>query len=249
MHFFSFEEFLDLLFPYNHCLLCGDLILAQDVAQGIKFCRICQQKLSAYICCPNCAAFVPKAESEPEAILHRQFCKNCLVDGIQGMTAAAPYARSVRRALLRLKYKGQRRVARPLGQEIAKAWQRTGWLADVILPVPLHDTRLKQRGYNQCELLAAECGRILGLQVLDKALLRVKETTVQNQLNPTEREQNVNLAFACGPEAKLLAGKRLILLDDIITTGSTMRACAAALQTANPAAIYGLAAAGKLMRE
>lgn len=249
LRFINLEEFLDLLFPYNHCLLCGNLIPAQDVAKEIKFCRICQQKLTGYICCPNCAVFVPEAEFHPEAALHHHFCKACLPDAIQGMTAAAPYARNVREALLRLKYKGKRRVARPLGQETAKAWLRTGWQADVILPVPLHEAKLKQRGYNQCELLAAECGRILGLPVLTQALLRVKETAVQNQLNPTEREQNVSSAFAGGPEAEQLGGKKLILLDDIITTGSTMRACAAALQNFKPAVIYGLAVAGKLMRD
>ena len=249
MRFINFEEFLDLLFPYNHCLLCGNLILAQDVAKEIKFCRICQQKLSTYICCPNCAVFVPKAKFKPDDFSPHQYCKDCEPDGLQGMTAAAPYARKVREALLRLKYKGRRRAARPLGQEMAKAWQRTGWLADAILPVPLHKNKQKQRGYNQCELLAVECGRILGLPVLTQALIREKETTVQNKLNPNERELNVSSAFVCGPEAAQLTGKRLILLDDIITTGSTMRACVAALQKVKPAAIYGLAVASKLMRE
>ena len=79
-------------------------------------------------------------------------------------------------------------------------------------------------------------------------LFRSKATEVQNKLNAEERKSNVESAFACEDGIEQLAGKNIILLDDIITTGSTMRACAVALQSARPAAIYGLAVAGKLLQ-
>ena len=242
------DDVIELIWPPNHCLLCCGLIPATDLLLGVGLCQHCRHDLAAYNCCPNCATFIHSNATPEQLALHHRFCHSSQVQGIAAFNALAPYAGQMRQNLLQLKYHGQRRLAKPLGQEIARAWQHTGWPADVIIPVPLHAEKMKQRGYNQCDLLSKACGEVLNLPVLSNVLQRVKATEVQNKLNAEERKSNVESAFACEDGIEQLAGKNIILLDDIITTGSTMRACAVALQSARPAAIYGLAVAGKLLQ-
>lgn len=247
--FYEFaDKLIELIWPSNHCLLCNRLIPATDLLQGAGFCPQCRQDLAAFFCCPNCAAFCSPELTAGQKLWHEQFCHSPKPFGISGFVAVAPYGGQLRQQLLQLKYHNQRRLAKPLGAELARSWQQTGWPADFIIPVPLHAEKLKQRGYNQCDLLAKACGELLDLPVLSNALLRVRETAVQNNLSAAERQSNVAAAFACGEKAGQLAGKNIILLDDIITTGSTMQACAAALQALKPAAIYGLAVAGKNLK-
>jgi len=131
-----------------------------------------------------------------------------------------------------IKYGGWRKVAEPMGVRMA----RTDWPADVVaertalIPVPLAAERQRERGYNQSDLLARVIGRCWSVPVWGDVLLRRRKTRTQTKLTPGERVANVAGAFAvadgAGPK---LCGTHLVLVDDVITTGSTMNACAAAL--------------------
>ncbi len=131
-----------------------------------------------------------------------------------------------------LKYGGWQKVAHPMAARMA----RTDWPADVLaertalIPVPLARDRERERGYNQSELLAREIGRLWRAPVWTDVLVRRRGTQTQTRLTPVERLANVAGAFALVPASQpKLAGAHLVLVDDVITTASTLNACARVL--------------------
>ncbi|MEE8279313.1 MAG: phosphoribosyltransferase family protein, partial [Alphaproteobacteria bacterium] len=105
--------------------------------------------------------------------------------------------------------------------------------ADLIVPVPLHRLRLLSRRYNQAALLAHGIAKASGLAVVPDLLVRTRRTPSQGRLSPARRRRNVGGAFAVkGSRAGLLKGKRVLLIDDVLTTGATVSACTRALRRA-----------------
>jgi ComF family protein len=96
-----------------------------------------------------------------------------------------------------------------------------------VVPVPLHAARLRERGYNQAALLAREMARRVGLALDEQTLIRRRATAPQVELNARQRSENVRDAFHCSGDG--LAGKQVLLVDDVCTTGATLEACAVAL--------------------
>ena len=131
-----------------------------------------------------------------------------------------------------LKYGGWTRVAEPLARSMA----RTDWPSDVVaeraalIPVPLARERQRERGYNQSELLARAIARMWGAPVWTDVLARDRKTSTQTKLSPSERLANVAGAFSVPSAGRSrLRGAHVVLVDDVITTASTLNACAAAL--------------------
>jgi len=141
-----------------------------------------------------------------------------------------------------LKYAGNTRLAEPLGHLLAQAYISYGMQADVIIPVPLHNERQQQRGYNHAYLLAEICAAQIGIPLRDDMLIRHRATLAQVDLKAGERQQNVVGAFACTPPfaTGALFGRRILLIDDVSTTGATLEACAAPLFSAGASAVWGL---------
>ena len=110
--------------------------------------------------------------------------------------------------------------------------------AEVIVPVPLHENRLRARGYNQAALLAQVLGQKIGLPISEGTLARVRETLPQVGLGAQERKENVRDAFRCLDDG--LAGRRVLLVDDVCTTGSTLEACSLALRQGRARSIWAL---------
>jgi ComF family protein len=133
-------------------------------------------------------------------------------------------------------------LAEPLGRLIGEMVQREGWSVDVVSAVPLHESRLRQRGYNQAALLARQVAQIQKWTFAPNALRRVRETASQVDLNAQERRANVDGAFAAEPV--FCDGKRVLVIDDVLTTGSTLSACADALRAAGATQVYGATVAG-----
>src|SRR5207253_546908 len=128
----------------------------------------------------------------------------------------APFTGIVRRALHELKYGGERRLARPLGVAIARRWRATGAGGDVIVHVPVHSDRRRERGFDQAEAIAAVAAAELGLPHA-AALVRVRATTAQFELGRRRRETNVAGAFAVRDEGRIRAaiqGRWAVLVDD-----------------------------------
>ena len=155
----------------------------------------------------------------------------------------APFEGVVRSALHDLKYAGERRLAPILGDALAQRWRRVGAGGDLLVPVPIHRDRERERGYDQAVLLARAAAARLSLPV-EPCLERYRPTIAQFQLDRAHRATNVAGAFrvrqGCEP---LVAGRWVVLIDDVATTGSTLASCARALLSAGARAVSALAVA------
>jgi len=143
------------------------------------------------------------------------------------------YDGALREHLHRVKYLGDRPAAEALGLVLAR-WVREGrelGPADLVVPVPLHPLRLRERGFNQADLLAAAVARALGRPVNPAALVRTRPTRAQSQLPVEAREANVRGAFAV-PHPAAVRARRVLLVDDVLTTGATADAASEALYRA-----------------
>lgn len=215
---------LDLLYP-PRCVNCAS---TED-----WFCQNClnQIALIAPPVCQNCGTPISKSECNE--------CANNPLHTIDGIRSAAYFEDNpIRPAIHLLKYRDHKAVASILGQILADTYHNYHLQADVIVPVPLHPSRFKERGYNQSELLVKALASNLDLPIDTTTLERVRVTKSQMTLGISERHQNVKEAFACRGDR--LAGKQVLLIDDVCTTGSTLDACAAALKASGTTSVWGL---------
>lgn len=174
--------------------------------------------------CPTCALTVQWADGHPPR-------------------AATQFSGAIRTAILRLKYEGHVEVAVPLAHVALvrlEALAEDGF--DAVVPIPLHPARLAERGFNQSGLVAAEMARHLDARFLPRALRRVRATDAQATLGREARLENVRGAFAARPRAGV-EGKRVLLLDDVTTTGATLAAAKSALAAAGAKEVFVFALA------
>ena len=144
----------------------------------------------------------------------------------------------LRDAIHSFKYRNYRAAAPGLASLLAEYWRDNPLPGDVLAPVPLHHRKLRERGYNQASLLAKEVGKLVDLPVADKLLSRVRNSRPQaSSATAGQRTANTAGAFSCRGSA---AGLNCILVDDVCTTGSTLRACAAALKEAGASSVWAL---------
>ena len=148
---------------------------------------------------------------------------------------------AVRVAVHDLKYRNLRAAAPELGRLMAASVRESRIAADLVVPVPIHRRRERQRGYNQSERLASAVAKELGIAVEPRLLRKVRDTEPQVSMpNDEDRRNNLDGAFIC--ESKL-TGASVLLVDDVVTTGSTIAACAEALKAAGASAVFGAALA------
>ena len=228
---------LDLALPAR-CSGCG--------REGEPLCPACAHALDARLDLPG-GTPIGMPVDLPAPLLQLEWC--------------APFAGPVRAALHDLKYSGERRLARPLGLAVARRWRRVGEGAELIVPVPVHAERERQRGYDQAGLIAAVAAAELGLPCV-RALERARETTAQFELGRADRAANVADAFRvrgsgarataggpvvprAGPNASVtpVAGRWVLLVDDVVTTGATLAACAVALERAGAMGVSAITVA------
>ena len=156
---------------------------------------------------------------------------------------AAPFTGTVRAALHALKYAGERRLAVPLGEAAAARWCQAGAGGDLVVPVPVHAARARERGYDQAVLIARVVAARLGVPMVP-VLERRRRTIAQFELDRARRRTNVDGAFHLRePELATRAvvqGRWVVLIDDVVTTGATLAACGAVLMAAGALAVSGL---------
>ena len=193
-------------------------------------CAACLPALDARLALPGGTPIGLPAEI-PAPLLQLEWC--------------APFAGPVRHALHDLKYAGERRLAEPLGVAVARRWARVGTGAQVVVPVPVHADRERRRGYDQAALIAAVAARELG-RPISLALERGRATVAQFELGREDRAANVAGAFrirAGTSRVEAVAGRWVLLVDDVVTTGATLAACATALRHAGAVAVSAIAVA------
>ena len=199
---------------------------------------------------PGCAVCgVPFAASF-DATAARPLCPQC-EEGeftFDSARSLGLYRGVLRGLILQLKFQRRERLGERLGARLAEAWDSLEVAGaeerPILVPVPLHGRRERERGFNQAALLAAGLGRALarargGAGIETRALLRTKATPPQTGLSLEERRDNVRGAFSVA-EPERVRGRVVVLIDDVMTTGSTLSACAEALKAAGAGRVLGL---------
>lgn len=221
---------LDILFP-QFCIGCGKA--------GAFLCHSCLQSLP-YLespVCPRCG--------RPQ--IYGELCRDCCDwhTDIDGIRAPFRFEGIIRSAIHELKYHNLRAISRKLAEMMSEYLKYNSLYYDIIIPVPLHTKRFRERGYNQSALLAREMGKILDLPVDERSLIRNKYILPQARtVSVEERRQNVIGVFYC--HADRLQDKRVLLIDDVATSGATMDACATVLKSAGAITVWGLALAREI---
>jgi len=215
-----------LLFP-DDCRLCGEPLREISRVSVCSRCLNLPEPLSADYFCASCRT--PFLNASP--LDENGLCALCR-NGLRGFDAAYSYGgyEGALRELIHLfKYNGVYSLAKPLGKHLAAALPRDERF-DAVVPMPLHWLRRWRRGFNQSELLAREIGRRLGVPVV--CAVRRKRST-ESQAGLSNAKRRVNVAGAFEPKrGRPLEGKRVLLIDDVMTTGATAAACAAAAKLA-----------------
>lgn len=225
---------LDVIFP-RKCVFCGKILKNEETGA----CRDCVRRLP-YVTEPVCGHC-----GKPVADGSTSLCADCARREASSLEQAAAlwvYREGTREAMRDFKYGGCGRDAAYYAGELAKRLRERirEWAPEVLVPIPIHRRRAWFRGYNQAELLATALGERLG-RPTESLLKRCRYTTPQKGLTPTERAANLRSAFSVeetlyDPERH----RRVLLVDDIYTTGATLEACAGLLKSAGTTAVYAV---------
>lgn len=225
-----------LLLPAS-CRVCKQPI---ETFTRVPVCETCWQSVRAYAGeeCAQCGMFM----DHPGLLHGTTLCGYCRrgAFGFERARSFGSYDGALREILQQYKYHGFRPLARPLGVYLAQTLKRLNdGPLDLVLPVPLHRRRERQRGFNQSGLLAAQLGKLCGIRLGGKDCVRVRDTPPQAGLRGAERRKNVKGAFAV-PDPERVRGLRVLLVDDVLTTGATVDACARALKDAGAKGVWVL---------
>jgi len=211
-----------LLFP-PRCAGCGK--------NGFRFCPDCIKKAprANQQKCVFCGEYLPNSQ------INHQCTRQSFIDRgyVWGL-----HSGPLKKGLHRFKYQRDLGLADIFSELLIDVFLTTTLDLDMIVPVPLGTKRLRERGYNQAYLLADACAKRLGVDCKPRVLRRIRETRTQVGLSIVQRQQNVSGAFKA--ESNEVSAKRVLLIDDILTTGATLNACAEALKQAGAEHVFSL---------
>ncbi len=224
------EEIINLVSGWV-CQVCGS-------PSESPLCEACERNLSRFSppFCPQCGlpqtspSLCPSCKEDPLPFRHRSF---------------GPYEGTLKEMIHKFKFEGQRSLKKPLSLLLYETFKELKEPVDLIIPIPLTRKRLVERGFNQSLLLAKELGIRTGLKVKGNILIKVKETPPQTSLGSKERRSNLKGAFFL-KEPSLVFGKRVLLVDDVFTTGSTLREAFYVLKQAGAKTVMAITLARSL---
>ncbi len=215
-----------MLYPQNiKCAVCG-----KDLFEENRY-RICSGcSLTANIrFCPKCGRAVGESTV---------YCDDCMNHGRDFKEARAPfvYEGKAQKLVYRLKYGGQKYIAKIMAQYLADEYYKNDWYIDFITFVPMHIKREKSRGYNQAQLIASELSQIVNKPLVD-SLKRIKYSNNFARLSREERFKEAEDSFRANDKYKK---KSILLIDDVFTTGATTGSCAKELIKSGASDVYVL---------
>ena len=220
----GFWTALDWMYPPT-CVECGE--------PGYRLCFNCQQEIKTITgpVCRRCGIPIKARDG---------LCTECKTDEppFEAMRSLARYEGVIRQCIHSVKYDHNQALGEFFAQDLVDLVRREGWTLDLVMPVPLNPIRKEERGYNQSALLARPVALALGLPFSTFGLKRIRNTPSQVELSAQERKINVQGAFEAVPE--IVQGKRILLVDDVTTTGSTLRECSLALIKGGSLKVYCL---------
>lgn len=222
-----------MLFP-RRCPICDKALFSSVFMITDLCCPICRD-IPEYVKEPVCKKCGKPIEDE-----RAEFCYDCQRhpgNYTQGK-ALWVYKGLVKESMYRFKYQNRQEYARYYGSEIVRiygAWMKENKI-EAVIPIPLHKAKKRKRGYNQAELLAVEIGRKMGISVYPNFLKRTRNTEAQKNLDDAARKNNLKKAFKTKENNVQLS--RILLIDDIYTTGSTINEAALELKRAGIEHIY-----------
>jgi competence protein ComFC len=222
-----FWKTVDLVFP-PFCIECGKL--------GERICRECIRKIQ-WIYPPFCEFCGSPAPNNP-----RHSCID--PTKIQQIRSAAVFTGPIRKALHAIKYRNDQSLASAVSQLSMPFWPIRDWGIHLIAPVPLGKKREGRRGYNQALLLAKALSEYTNIPIRSDLVYRVKETRSQVGLSYAERQTNLTDAFQAVPVPE----GRILLVDDVCTTGATLQMSGCALQRAGAESVYGISVARAMIQ-
>ena len=214
----------------TECARCGRFLATEAGLHGTPHCGVCRRGTRGT---PrtNDRGTVQRGRMQHGAVQRDAFA-------FEQACSFASHEGTLRALVQRLKYNGYRPLAKPLGRFLAEAAGRLSEQSfDVVVPVPLHRKRERQRGFNQAEVLAGEVARLRKIPLGARDCMRVRDTPPQTGLRAAERRKNVAGAFDV-PEPQRIRGRRVLLIDDVLTTGATASACAQALREAGAKGVW-----------
>ena len=212
------EKLIRLIYPAK-CMVC-DAVLNEDTY--------------LYLCDP-CKKNLPRCQ--------KGFVKISQMPYLDGVFAAFYYREGIKSAIQSMKFKSYPRLAQTMGSLVCEELFKYNPIPDFdfLVPVPMHPKKKRQRGYNQAELVANEAAHILNKEVHTDILLKVRNTTAQSRLKREDRLKNLESAFMINYSIiKNNRNKRVLLLDDVLTTGTTVNTCAKILKENGFSSVYAL---------
>ena len=225
------DALLNLAFP-RRCPVCDDIV---PLAEGL-ICHSCRSK-PQYIREPRCKRCGKQLYDDAKV-----FCKDCMNrEHVFDYGYALYDYQSMRKSIYRFKYHGRCEYARFYAEDLFEKLKEEIRLmdADSIVPVPIHASKLRDRGYNQAELIALEFSKLTAIPMYPNLVKRVKKTVPQKELDLLERQNNLKKAFNISSDVVKL--NKTILVDDIYTTGSTLDAVALELKRHGVGTVYFIA--------
>lgn len=222
---------LDYIYP-RRCPVCGGIV----VPKGKKVCDTCTETFQV-IKQPRCMKCSKPVEQEEQ-----EYCYDCSNNSFHYTKGLAlwVYDKNVKKSIADFKYHNRKEYSSYYVQEIMNHLSKDiiKLAPDLLVPVPLHKRKLKERGFNQAYLLAKGIAENLRIPVSGDYLLRVHKTRAQKQLNDKERTNNMSGAFCINPMIEASKHDRVMLVDDIYTTGSTIDECAKVLLDSGTKEVY-----------
>ncbi|MDX2082533.1 MAG: ComF family protein [Rickettsiales bacterium] len=231
---------LTIIFP-SHCLYCQKIISAEGL-----FCSECWQKLQ-FITTPKCAICCNPFKTESAKNNNNLICAKCLQKkpSYDKAIVIFCYNQIIKKIIGDFKYRDKTYIAKKLSKFFSQKIISEIGAADFIIPIPLHKKKLSFRKFNQSLLLCQTLATIFPkTKLYPDFLLRIKNTTAQVKLKKRPREKNLNNAFILNPNYRdIIKGKNIILVDDVITTGTTIEACSKVLKKSQAQSVTILAIA------